>query len=367
MLNHEGVTVLVAEDDEAVRRTLVDLLELNGYTAVAATNGDEALAAARRNPPTLILTDIAMPGLDGYGLIEQLHADAALRSVPVIILSAKADRLASRHGMELGADDYITKPFTEDEVLRSVMARLEKKALVDELDAFSHTVAHDLRNPLSTLYMHLEMLSSAIDKGDTDRMKRTVGEAIHAAARLNNIIDELLVLAGVRRQRVDSLPLDMAPIVTEATARIEQLIQRHGATIKTSATWPVAVGHGPWVVEIWVNYLSNAVKYGGPHARITLGGETRPDGRTARFWVQDEGPGLDAAAQQKMFVPFTRISSVRAGGHGLGLSIVRRIAERLDGTAGVESTPGTGARFWFELRVTAKAHSAPPFVPAIAP
>ena len=77
--------------------------------------------------------------------------------------------------------------------------------------------------------------------------------------------------------------------------------------------------------------------------------ETSGDGRTARFWVRDEGPGLDEATQRKLFVPFTRITTARASGHGLGLSIVGRIMDKLGGKAGVESRPGAGARFWFEL------------------
>jgi signal transduction histidine kinase len=80
-----------------------------------------------------------------------------------------------------------------------------------------------------------------------------------------------------------------------------------------------------------------------------------------RYWVEDRGAGLDAEAVGKMFVPFTRIGSVRASGHGLGLSIVRRIVEKLGGTVGVESSPGAGARFWFELPTRAPSLSASPF------
>ena len=96
-----------------------------------------------------------------------------------------------------------------------------------------------------------------------------------------------------------------------------------------------------------------AAKSLGQNPRISVGGETGADGRTARFWVQDHGPGLDAGEQSRTFIPFTRISTARAGSHGLGLSIVRRIVEKLDGEVGVTSSPGTGARFWFELPVTA--------------
>ena len=227
----------------------------------------------------------------------------------------------------------------------------------DELDAFAHTVAHDLKSPLATLHGRLELASMMLGKVDESAMRHHLAEATTSAKRLNDIIEELLVLAGVRRQAIAPAALDMAAITAESVDRLESLLKQHPATIRFPATWPAAVGHAPWVTEVWVNFISNAAKYGGPDALITLGGAPQPDGASARFWVQDTGSGLDEAAQAQMFVPFTRVSKVRAKGHGLGLSIVRRIVEKLGGQVGVESRPGAGARFWFELPT--KASEAP--------
>jgi signal transduction histidine kinase len=354
--------ILVIEDDETVRQTLADMLELNGFQAVTARNGTEGLAAAKHEAPNVIITDVAMPGMTGFDLLESFRKDPDLRTVPVIVISASVDRAATRRGMELGAADFITKPFTEDEVMHSLAARLEKLELLNELDAFAHTVAHDLKNPLGTLSGRLHLLGVKLGSGDEATLRRELEEAQNSARRLNEIIEELLVLTGVRRQTVIPESLDMAAIVDESIDRLEELLTRQSARINRPDTWPVAFGHAPWVIEVWVNYLSNAAKCGGPDPVITLGGETGADGRSARFWVQDHGPGLDAAAQQKMFVPFTRISTIRASGHGLGLSIVRRIVEKLDGRVGVDSTPGAGARFWFELPTARKPRSAPPFL-----
>ncbi len=349
MISARKAAILVVEDDEAVRQTLVDILELNGHEVRSATNGQEALALARQEAPALVLTDVEMPILDGFGLLRELRGDESLRRVPVIVLSAKVDRAATRRGMELGADDYITKPFTEDKVIHSIAARLERKDLLDELDAFAHTVAHDLRNPLATLVGRLALLEMKIGRADEAALRRNATEASLAAQRLSRIIDELLVLAGVRQQEVAPVALDMGAVVGEALDRLEDLLERSGARVERPQTWPAALGHGPWIAHVWVNYLSNAAKYGGPEPRITLGGEALPGGRRVRFWVQDRGPGLDAATQAALFVPFTRISAARATGHGLGLSIVRRIADKLGGGVGVESAPGEGARFWIEL------------------
>jgi two-component system sensor histidine kinase/response regulator len=341
--------ILIIEDDEPVRQTLADMVELNSYEAVTAPDGMTGFAAAKNSAPSLIITDIAMPGMTGFELLEQFRRDENLRTIPVIVISAKIERAAMRRGMELGAADFITKPFTEDEVMHSIAARLEKKELVDELDAFAHTVAHDLRNPLATLFGRMELLTMQVGRVDEATLRHHLTEATASARRLNDIIEELLVLAGVRRQTMQPTVLDSAAITHEAVDRLESLIKQQEAVIRLPDSWPIAVGHAPWVIEVWANFISNAAKYGGPKPLITLGGEACADGKSARFWVQDRGPGLDENGRAQMFVPFTRISAVRTKGFGLGLSIVRRIVEKLEGKVGVESSPGAGARFWFEL------------------
>lgn len=341
--------ILVIEDDEPVRQTLVDMLELNGFKVTAADNGTAGLEAARRDQPSLIITDVNMPGMTGFELLETFRGDETLRTIPVIVISAKVDRAATRRGMELGASDFITKPFTEEEVLHSIATRLEKKELVDELDAFAHTVAHDLKNPLATLIGRLDLMGMLLGTADQATLRHQLNEAVKSSTRLVSIIDELLILAGVRRQTVRPLPLDMKAIVTEALDRLDTLLKAQKASVVVADSWPTAVGHAPWVMQIWVNYISNAAKYGGTPPQITLGAGPASDPAQIRFWVRDQGPGLSMEAQQQMYVPFTRIAAVRAVGHGLGLSIVRRIAEKLGGTVGVDSSTGNGACFWFEL------------------
>jgi two-component system sensor histidine kinase/response regulator len=341
--------ILVVEDNLEDRTSLANLLEAQGHQCLTADNGVDGLLLARVEMPDLIITDIALPRMDGFELIERIRRIEELRAIPVIILSAKQDRTALRHGMELGADDYITKPYTNDEVVRSIAARLEKKDLVDELDAFAHTVAHDLKNPLATLVGRIGLIELTLGQMDEATMRKHLTEAGHAAHRLSTIIEELLVLAGVRRHAFKVELLDTAALVKEALARIDHQIRRYGANVTLPETWVQAYGFHPWVVHIWSNYLSNAAKYGGTNPDIVLGSEINPQNGHARFWVQDRGPGLDEATRAKLFVPFNRISSVRSVGHGLGLSIVARIVGKLNGHAGVESTPGAGARFWFEL------------------
>jgi signal transduction histidine kinase len=131
------------------------------------------------------------------------------------------------------------------------------------------------------------------------------------------------------------------------------MIGRFRAEVALPDNWPVALGYGPWIEQVWVNYLSNAIKYGGEPPRVELGADASGDaglsqGRV-RFWVRDNGPGLGEEEIGRLFVPFTRLDQARAQGHGLGLSIVRRIVEKLGGGVGVESEPGEGSLFYFAL------------------
>ena len=167
--------------------------------------------------------------------------------------------------------------------------------------------------------------------------------------KMGNIIDELLLLSSVRKlEEVRTEPLDMAAIVDEVQQRLSHMVEEYQAEVAVPDTWPVAQGHGPWVEEMWVNYLSNALKYGGRPPRVELGATAQEDGMV-RFWVRDNGPGLTPEEQARLFAPFERLDQVRVAGHGLGLSIVLRIVEKLGGQVGVESVVGQGSVFSFTL------------------
>jgi signal transduction histidine kinase len=167
---------------------------------------------------------------------------------------------------------------------------------------------------------------------------------------MGNIINELLLLAGMRQIEIEQYPLNMARIVGEAQQRLIYMIEKYQAELILPNAWPAALGHAPWVEEIWVNYLSNGLKYGGKPPRLHLGAAAGSNG-LVRFWVRDNGPGLTPAEQARLFTEFTRLNQVKTDGHGLGLSIVRRIVEKLGGQAGVESEgiPGRGCTFFFTL------------------
>ena len=222
----------------------------------------------------------------------------------------------------------------------------------EELDAFAHTVAHDLKTPVTSILGYATMLEEHYARLSEEDLCGCLHAIAQGTNRMSRIIDELLLLAGVRKKEVEMKPLDMASIVAEAMDRLASTIEESQAEVVLPETWPVALGYGPWVEEVWANYISNAIKYGGQPPRVELGAAMQPEGvapGTVRFWVRDNGPGLTPEDQAHLFVPFAQLNQIRVEGHGLGLSIVRRILEKLGGQVGVESKAGRGSLFFFTL------------------
>jgi PAS domain S-box-containing protein len=220
----------------------------------------------------------------------------------------------------------------------------------EDLEAFSHTVAHDLKSPLSNIIGFTEWLQGHPDL-PADERQEYIDIMARNAIKMDAIIDELLLLAQVRKEQVELLPIAMAHLVSEAQARLAYMIAESGVVIRVPGAWPAALGYGLWVEEVWVNYLSNAIKYGHTPAtahHIELGFDEQPD-RFIRFWVRDWGLGIPEEEQRELFAAFGEHSKVRATGHGLGLSIVRMIVEKMGGRVGVESAVGQGSTFYFTL------------------
>jgi signal transduction histidine kinase len=217
-----------------------------------------------------------------------------------------------------------------------------------ELDAFAHTVAHDLKASLSLLVGYSQILLEAHDTLHAEDRRKFLQIMDQTGRKMHNIVDELLLLASMRREDVPIAPLEMAEIVAQALGRLQYMRQEHQAHIILPASYPQALGYAPWVEEVWLNYISNALKYGGRPPRVELGAQVQVDGYV-KFWVKDNGAGLSADQLAHLFTPYTRLGQPHIKGHGLGLSIVWRIIEKLNGRVGAESEPGQGSVFSFYL------------------
>ncbi len=353
--NNTTQYILIIDDNVTNLKIAIEHLAVHGLEVITARNGETGLERATYAQPDLILLDVQMPGIDGFETCRRLKANEATRDIPVIFMTALSDVADKVRGFEAGGVDYVTKPIQVEEVWARVKThltirdlQLEMSERINELNAFAHTVAHDLKSPLSRIVTGLDLLRSMASSSLDEQAAHILEIGVNGGRQMARIIDELLLLASVRRGEVQTEPLDMADIVSSAQERLTHVIAERQAEIILPETWPVAVGHAPWLEEVWANYLSNGLKYGGQPPRLTLGGEVMPDGQ-ARFWVQDNGEGLTEVEQAKLFAEFSRVHDGSIKGHGLGLSIVYRIITRLGGEVGVESEVGKGSRFYFTL------------------
>ena len=377
---HLPPDILVVDDTPENLRLFGQILS-GEYKVRLVPGGNEALAAIHSTPPDMILLDIMMPEVNGYQVAEILRDDPNTSKIPIIFISALDNVESKLQAFELGGVDYVTKPFQEREVLARIKTHLALRRLqqelqaanatlaqqVDELDArnqeldaFAHTVAHDLKNPLGSIYLSTLMIVENYASIPQAEQFTLLDTNLRVCEMMNRSIEGLMVLSGLRDQMIEPGAFEMGPVVVDALGCLTHTIKETKAEIITLPNWPQAVGYIPWVEEVWVNYLSNAIKYGGKPeqgvpVRVELGFNPPPSGTTGgqiRFWVQDNGPGLTPEQQAQLFVPFERLKNVRTKGHGLGLSIVRRIVEKLGGQVGVESTAGIGSTFYFTLPPT---------------
>jgi len=248
----------------------------------------------------------------------------------------------------LAVKEDITDRKQMDRALRQSYSELHMRN--EELDAFAHTVAHDLKTPLGVIVGFAELLLTNLHELSEEQTLDSLRALSSSGRKANTIIESLLLLSSVRQQDVRTEPLAMDAVIAEAVSRLTNQITSSSAHIQMQepGAWPTALGHAPWVEEVWVNYISNALKYGGQPPSIVLSARRQPDG-FVRFCVHDHGPGLTAVQQARLFTQFERLGKRNVHGHGLGLSIVSRIVGKLGGRVGVESEVGQGCTFYFTL------------------
>jgi PAS domain S-box-containing protein len=226
----------------------------------------------------------------------------------------------------------------------------EREKLIEELDAFARTVAHDLKNPLSAMTACSDILIDTLENDPESSLE--FAELIkESGTTMEKIVNSLLLMARISHGQVKFHKFDMTGPVMGSLNRLRNMIDEKDAVVEYPPSWPEVKGYEPWIEEIWVNYISNALKYGGSPPVIKIGYDDSP-GNAYTFWVKDNGKGIKPEDMNKLFTDFERLGKIGEGGHGLGLAIVKRIVEKLGGQVEVssENIPGEGARFGFVLK-----------------
>ena len=324
-----------------------DLLGREAFDLLAPQDQERARADVRRVVEETVVRDTE------YLLIRRDGRTTPIEASGSIILTANQQP----SGLVIVVRDITDRKQADALVQQGnrdlVALNAELQVRNEELDAFAHTVAHDLKNPLHLIIGFAETLRPSFSDLSDEEREDALRHITRNGRKMNNIVDELLLLAEVRKTQVQMSPLDLSRILFDAQQRLTDMIHDRHAAIIAPERWPNVLGYAPWVEEVWVNYLSNALKYGGTSSaapRVSLGADLLSDGMV-RLWVHDNGDGIAPEVQARLFTPFTRLDRVRARGHGLGLSIVRRIVDKMGGQVGVtsEGVPGQGSVFFFTL------------------
>lgn len=354
---NEGV-VLIVDDMPNNMSLLYKVLSSKGFNLLFATDAQSCFDVMEYSKPDLILLDIMMPGIDGFQICQYLKKEPTTHDIPIIFMTALNDISSKVKGFEFGAVDYITKPFDTKEVLIRIKThlnlirlqkQLEQRSL--ELDSFAHTVTHYLKSPLKNFSNTLTYLENEYyaQKPTSIQTVQHLELANKTIEHTFEIINSLLMLAGVSRQQTVQLQtIDMTAIITNVQQRLASIIEQTQAHVILPKTWPKAVSYAPWIEEIWLHYLSNALKYGGTPPILQLGA-TQYTENTIQFWVQDNGISLSSERQQKLFTPLEQLKEHQEIGHGLGLSVVKQIAKQLKINIGVSHEQEKGNLFYFVL------------------
>jgi len=350
-----GERVLVVDDNADMRDYLRQLLR--EWDVTVASNGVDALEQAQASPPQLIVTDVMMPGLDGFGLLQELRADARTRAVPVLMLSARAGEEARVSGLDAGADDYLTKPFTAQELVarvRSLLnlskARRDAEAANQTKDQFLAILGHELRNPLAPILTALQLMNLR-DEESSLKERAVIDRQVRHLVRL---IDDLLDVSRIARGKIELRPqtVDVADLIAGAVESASPLLEErhHRLTLDVARGLLLRVD-ATRLTQVIVNVLSNAAKYTEASGDIAL--SARRDGGHIEIRVKDSGVGISADMLPRVFELFAqerqRLDRSH-GGLGLGLTIAKRLVEMHHGTIAAHSDgAGTGSEFIIRL------------------
>ncbi|MEZ4701663.1 MAG: response regulator [Rhodothermales bacterium] len=356
-------SILVIEDDPSILDNLIDLLEGEGHHVFAAQNGFEGIRIAQNEIPNLIISDVMMPEMDGYDVLAALKQDPTTATIPFIFLTALADQTEQRRGMNHGADDYLTKPFKADDVMKAVHARLDKQARhhrtfeerLRELGRnISRVIPHEFRTPLGVIIGYAQMISEEADLFQMTEIRDMMRDVYVAGERLEELAEKYTVLAEIEVLQTDpekfaSLKntyienaIDLLRTIAEKEA------QKHNrlADLVLDLT-PTAVRINPDHFRILIHeLLENAFKFSSEDTPVLLTARENSAGDYI-LEFRDNGRGMRKAhiEQINAFMQFER-ESYEQQGLGIGLYIAKRIVELYDGTLVLDSAlkQGTCAR-----------------------
>jgi signal transduction histidine kinase len=390
-------TLLIVDDVPANVSVLLEFLTEAGFKVLVAKDGKAALKKTEQALPDLVLLDVMMPGVGGFEVCKILKSEDKTRDIPIIFMTALADTVDKVKGFSLGAVDYITKPFQQEEVLARVTSHLNIRKLQKQLElhaielerrslehqqaryeaelarneaevanraksTFLANMSHELRTPLNAIIGYSEMLKEELEDAGQEDYISDLAKIDTAGRHLLGLINDMLDLSKIEAGKMDLFleQFDLACLINEVESTVQPLIEKKENKLVVTRSPQLGEMYTDMTKlrQMLLNLLSNAAKF-TEQGTIYLAIERQltKEGEWLTFCVSDDGIGMTEEQQQKLFQPFSQADSSttrRYGGTGLGLAITKQFAEMMGGTVSVHSEFGKGSTFTLALPTPAQ-------------
>lgn len=348
--------ILLIEDEQAVRESVLDILNAEGFYALSAENGQIGVQMANEFQPNLILCDVMMPELDGYGVLTQVRQHAKTATIPFVFLTARADKDDFRQGMNLGADDYLTKPFTHSELLQAIATRLDKQMTVEHQShqkleelrqSISLSLPHELNTTLTVINGLSQILMEDYASVPREEILEMAGCINDNSKRLNRLVQNFLIIAKLemlannpekasilRQERLDDTKTGIEAI---ATLKAEQYHREADLQLNLSPT--TAKISASKLKKITEELLDNAFKFSPDESQVQILSSSHLDQFILHIIDHGRGMTVEQIAKVGAYMQFDR-DLLEQQGNGLGLAIAKRLTELHGGELTIESIPG---------------------------
>jgi two-component system, sensor histidine kinase and response regulator len=390
-MNEPASKILVVDDDQRNVRLMESILKACGYPVMKACDGQEALDLIAAERPDLVLLDVMMPKMSGFEVCQRIRQNYETRLLPVIMVTALNALEEKVQALELGADDFLSKPINKVELLAKMRSILRVKSLHDEVERtrreleeknrelvrmeefkekLVQMVVHDLKNPLAGIMGNLQLLQLQGASQNPSQLREIVARTEESAKLLMGLILNILDIARLEEGKMVLRHQRVAPagLVATCVRQVEGLAARAEVEVVSAVEdSPPALSADPDLISrVLGNLVSNALKHTPPGGKVEVG--TAGEGDRVRFWIRDSGEGIPRELLPRIFDKFV-VGPAGSGAArrpydtGLGLTFCKMAVECHGGRIQVESEPGKGSVFSFSLPLTPPAETVSPILP----
>jgi signal transduction histidine kinase len=370
-MNADTSKILVIEDEQSLRENIVDMLTFQGFQVIDAPDGETGIHLALEHNPDLIISDIGLSEMSGYDVLLKLRREARTRFIPFIFMSAHGDRNFVRHGMELGADDYLTKPFTKTELIATVVSRLERRQELGQVAGevgqikkrLARTVSHELRTPLSAIVMVQDVLSKQIGQLSASETEGLLDTLRQGSFRLHHSVEQLVLMTQLQTGMLGQEIIEQFGVTSELWSILTSAVNLGRRFAYRNHMAPVKLDDRDRLIKVRCNtqtlshaiaeLLANALDFSPEGAEIFVN-QWIAEGFV---WVSivDQGQGMSEEQLERALQDFEQIDreNREQQGIGLGLPLANAIIEAHGGTLELKSSPGKGTQATLRLPMVA--------------